>query len=83
MTEQHQARKRFGQNFLSDKNIIYKIIEAIRPAAGDRMVEIGPGLGAMTEPLMERLDHLHVVEIDRDLIARLKEAHSPDQLTIH
>ena len=83
MTEQHQARKRFGQNFLSDKNIIYKIIEAIRPAEGDRMVEIGPGLGAMTEPLMARLPHLHVVEIDRDLIARLKEAHSPEKLTIH
>jgi len=83
MSEPHQARKRFGQNFLSDKNIIYKIIEAIRPDPADRMVEIGPGLGAMTEPLMSRLDHLHVVEIDRDLIARLKEAHSPDKLTIH
>jgi len=82
-TEQHFARKRFGQNFLSDPNIIRKIIDAIRPAADDRMVEIGPGLGAMTEPLMARLDHLHVVEIDRDLIARLKTAHSPDKLTIH
>ena len=69
MSEPHQARKRFGQNFLSDKNIIYKIIEAIRPDPADRMVEIGPGLGAMTEPLMSRLDHLHVVDIDRDLIA--------------
>lgn len=82
-TEQHFARKRFGQNFLSDHNIIRKIIDAIRPAADERMVEIGPGLGAMTEPLMARLDHLHVVEIDRDLIARLKTAHSPDKLTIH
>ena len=83
MSEPHLARKRFGQNFLSDPNIIRKIIEAIRPAEGDRMVEIGPGLGAMTEPLMARLPHLHVVEIDRDLIARLKEAHSPEKLTIH
>ncbi len=83
MSEPHLARKRFGQNFLSDPNIIRKIIEAIRPAEGDRMVEIGPGLGAMTEPLMARLPHLHVVEIDRDLIARLKAAHSPEKLTIH
>lgn len=83
MSDQHLARKRFGQNFLSDPNIIRNIIEAIRPQPGDRMVEIGPGLGAMTEPLMARLGHLHVVEIDRDLIARLKTAHSPDKLTIH
>ena len=83
MSDQHLARKRFGQNFLSDPNIIRKIIEAIRPLPGDRMVEIGPGLGAMTEPLMARLDHLHVVEIDRDLIARLKKQHSPERMTIH
>ena len=83
MSEQHQARKRFGQNFLSDPNIIRKIIEAIRPKEGERIVEIGPGLGAMTEPLMEAMGHLHVVEIDRDLIARLKEKHPPERLTIH
>ena len=83
MSEPHLARKRFGQNFLSDPNIIRKIIDAIRPAEGDRMVEIGPGLGAMTEPLMARLPHLHVVEIDRDLIARLKAAHPPERLSIH
>jgi len=83
MSEQHQARKRFGQNFLSDPTIIRKIIDAIRPVEGERVVEIGPGLGAMTEPLMERLGHLHVVEIDRDLIARLKENHPPERLTIH
>lgn len=80
---EHRARKRFGQNFLSDPNIIRKIIDAIRPAAGDRMVEIGPGLGAMTEPLIERLGQLHVVEIDRDLIARLKTRYGPERLTIH
>jgi 16S rRNA (adenine1518-N6/adenine1519-N6)-dimethyltransferase len=82
MTE-HRARKRFGQNFLSDPNIIRKIIDAIRPVGGETMVEIGPGLGAMTDPLVERLGHLHVVEIDRDLIARLKERYAPDRLTIH
>jgi 16S rRNA (adenine1518-N6/adenine1519-N6)-dimethyltransferase len=83
LMEQHRARKRFGQNFLSDPNIIRKIIEAIRPVAGETMVEIGPGLGAMTDPLVERLGHLHVVEIDRDLIARLKTRYGPEQLTIH
>ena len=82
MTE-HRARKRFGQNFLSDPNIIRKIVDAIRPQPGETMVEIGPGLGAMTDPIVERLGHLHVVEIDRDLIARLKSRYGPDQLTIH
>jgi Dimethyladenosine transferase (rRNA methylation) len=51
MTDRHIARKRFGQNFLSDPNIIRKIVEAIRPRPDDVMVEIGPGLGAMTDPL--------------------------------
>src|SRR5690554_4888483 len=82
MTE-HRARKRFGQNFLSDPNIIRKIVDAIRPQPGETMVEIGPGLGAMTDPIVERVGHLHVVEIDRDLIARLKSRYGPDQLTIH
>lgn len=80
---EHHARKRFGQNFLSDPNIVRKIIDAIRPVVGEPMVEIGPGLGAMTDPLIERLGHLHVVEIDRDLIARLRERFSAVQLTIH
>lgn len=80
---EHRARKRFGQNFLSDPNIIRKIIDAIRPVAGETMVEIGPGLAAMTAPLIERLGHLHVVEIDRDLIARLKERFTAEQISIH
>lgn len=80
---EHRARKRFGQNFLSDPNIIRKIVDAIRPQPGETMVEIGPGLGAMTDPIVERMDHLHVVEIDRDLIARLKQRYGPDKLTIH
>jgi 16S rRNA (adenine1518-N6/adenine1519-N6)-dimethyltransferase len=79
----HQARKRFGQNFLVSPGIIRKIVEAIAPRPGDRVVEIGPGLGALTEPLLAALDHLDVVEIDRDLIARLSERFSPERLTIH
>ncbi len=79
----HQARKRFGQNFLVSPGIIRKIADAIAPRAGDTVVEIGPGLGALTEPLLEWLDHLHVVEIDRDLIARLRQRYPPERLTIH
>ena len=81
--QEHRARKRFGQNFLSSPGVIANIVSAINPQADDCMVEIGPGLGAMTVPLMAALRHLHVVEIDRDLIARLKENHSRDRLTIH
>ena len=68
----HQAKKRFGQNFLVDENIIADIVGAINPQLGDNMVEIGPGLGALTRPLLKRLKCLHVVEIDRDIIARLE-----------
>lgn len=69
----HTARKRFGQNFLVSDGVIRKIIDAVAPRKGDTVVEIGPGLGALTEPLLDRIDHLHVVEIDRDLIARLRQ----------
>ena len=79
----HAPRKRFGQNFLVDQGIIAAIVQAIDPHPQDTLVEIGPGLGALTEPLLERLEHLHVVEIDRDLIARLKKRHSRERLTIH
>ena len=81
--KEHVARKRFGQNFLVDRGIIAAIVSSIGPQHGQTVVEIGPGLGAITEPLMARLDHLHVVEIDRDLIARLKKQHSPERITIH
>jgi 16S rRNA (adenine1518-N6/adenine1519-N6)-dimethyltransferase len=80
---EHRARKRFGQNFLVCRGTIAKIVDAIAPKRADRVVEIGPGLGALTEPMLERLDHLHVVEIDRDLIARLKDSHPPEHLTVH
>jgi 16S rRNA (adenine1518-N6/adenine1519-N6)-dimethyltransferase len=81
--EGHSARRRFGQNFLVAPGIIRKIVDAIAPRAGDTVVEIGPGLGAITEPLLERIDHLQVVEIDRDLIARLRNRFPPERLTIH
>jgi 16S rRNA (adenine1518-N6/adenine1519-N6)-dimethyltransferase len=77
----HKAKKRFGQNFLVDEHIINGIINAIRPEPHDNMVEIGPGLGALTKPLLEKLDLLHVVEIDRDIIARLESEFPPDSQT--
>lgn len=78
----HQARKRFGQHFLTDSNYINSIVSAIRPKSGDRVIEIGPGLGAMTLPLLDQLDRLDVVEIDRDLIAFWKKKNISN-LTIH
>jgi 16S rRNA (adenine1518-N6/adenine1519-N6)-dimethyltransferase len=79
----HIPRKRFGQHFLVDQHYIRRIVEAIHPQAGDLMVEIGPGLEAITAPLLERLRHLHVVEIDRDIVARLETKYPKDRLTIH
>jgi 16S rRNA (adenine1518-N6/adenine1519-N6)-dimethyltransferase len=79
----HKAKKHFGQNFLVDQQIIADIVSAIRPEADDNMVEIGPGLGALTRPLLKRLNHLHVVEIDRDIIARLKTDYPQDKIIIH
>ena len=70
---QHQARKRFGQHFLTDGAVIDQIVQAIAPQPGDAMVEIGPGLAAMTQPLVERLGRMHVIELDRDLALRLRE----------
>ena len=75
----HIARKRFGQHFLTDGGIIDGIVDAIAPRPGQRMVEIGPGLAALTQPLVERLGHLTVIELDRDLAVRLR-AHG--QLTV-
>jgi len=76
----HQARKRFGQHFLTDKAVIAEIVDAIDPLPGQAMVEIGPGLAAMTQPLVERLGHLQVIELDRDLAVRLRQH---KQLTVH
>ena len=79
----HTARKRFGQNFLVAQNVIKNIVDAIAPKDGETIVEIGPGLGALTDPLLQRIRHLHVVEIDRDLIARLRSRYPAERLTIH
>ena len=79
----HKAKRKFGQNFLVDEQIIADIIRAIRPEADDTMVEIGPGLGALTRPLLKHLNKLHVVEIDRDIIARLKTDYPQDKIVIH
>jgi len=78
----HVARKRFGQNFLVDDGIIHGIVSAIDPQAGDVLVEIGPGLGALTDPLLERLPQMQVVELDRDLVERLRRRYG-DRLTVH
>jgi 16S rRNA (adenine1518-N6/adenine1519-N6)-dimethyltransferase len=80
----HQPRKRFGQHFLHDPGVIARIVAAIAPEPSDRMVEIGPGLGAITVPLLARLQELHAVEIDRDAIRHLRELTNDDpRLHIH
>jgi 16S rRNA (adenine1518-N6/adenine1519-N6)-dimethyltransferase len=79
----HIARKRFGQNFLTDQQVLNDIITVIDPQAGQSMVEIGPGLAAMTRLLLKGVQPMHVVELDRDLVARLKKSFDPAQLIIH
>ena len=79
----HIPRKRFGQNFLTDQLVLSQIIRSINPQAGDTMVEIGPGLAAMTRLLLEGVPQMHVVELDRDLVARLKKSFSPEKLIVH
>ena len=73
MTVQHQARKRFGQNFLVDQEIIRQIIAAIGPKPEDNLIEIGPGTAALTEHLIPQCPTMRVVELDRDLVAYLSE----------
>jgi 16S rRNA (adenine1518-N6/adenine1519-N6)-dimethyltransferase len=79
----HIARKRFGQNFLTDQQVLSHIISSINPQPQQCMVEIGPGLAAMTRLLLDGLDQLHVVELDRDLVVRLKKNFDPNKLIIH
>ncbi|MDD3266109.1 MAG: 16S rRNA (adenine(1518)-N(6)/adenine(1519)-N(6))-dimethyltransferase RsmA [Burkholderiales bacterium] len=79
----HIPRKRFGQNFLQDQSIIRRIIECINPQKGQRIVEIGPGLAALTEPLIDQMGHIDVVELDRDIINILEKKFLPEQITIH
>ena len=78
----HVPRKRFGQHFLHDPYVLNRIVSSVNPQPGDRVVEIGPGEGALTKPLLERLSRLTVVEIDRDLAGRLQEAYPPEWLDV-
>jgi 16S rRNA (adenine1518-N6/adenine1519-N6)-dimethyltransferase len=79
----HTPRKRFGQHFLTDASILAGIGDAVDPREGERLVEIGPGLGALTVELLGRVGHLDALEIDRDLVARLRKTWSPARLTVH
>ena len=79
----HRPRKRFGQNFLVDQRIVEQIVAAINPLPGEKLVEIGPGEGALTAPLLQRVAHLDAVEVDRDLCAALAARFPADRLTLH
>ncbi|MBU3694420.1 MAG: 16S rRNA (adenine(1518)-N(6)/adenine(1519)-N(6))-dimethyltransferase RsmA [Rhodocyclaceae bacterium] len=79
----HIPRKRFGQHFLVSPGVIGRIVDALDPKPSDTLVEIGPGLGALTLPLLERLDHLQVVELDRDLVAHWQAHALAGKLTVH
>ena len=80
----HRARKRFGQHFLTDPGVIDSITRAVHATGDDILVEIGPGQGAITEPLARVAGHLHLVELDRDLAARLRDRYADrDNLTVH
>jgi len=80
---QHRAKKRFGQNFLVDTNVIDKIIHSINPQPEDHIIEIGPGLGALTRPLLKTLNQLDAIELDRDVIPQLKTLEGSEKLHIH
>jgi 16S rRNA (adenine1518-N6/adenine1519-N6)-dimethyltransferase len=81
--DDHAPRKRFGQNFLADPHYVARIVAAVDPKPGEHVVEIGPGLGALTGGLIERAGHIDAIEIDRDLAARLCERFNERQLTLH
>jgi 16S rRNA (adenine1518-N6/adenine1519-N6)-dimethyltransferase len=82
-TATHRPRRRFGQHFLHDPRVIARIVAAIDPQPGDAIVEIGPGQGALTAPLAERVPRLHVVELDRDLVKRLVARYPADRVVVH
>jgi len=79
----HIPKKRFGQNFLNDPGIVRSLVEAIRPQPNDLMVEIGPGLGALTQPLLKTLNHLHAVELDRYIVTWMQSHYPVGKITIH
>jgi 16S rRNA (adenine1518-N6/adenine1519-N6)-dimethyltransferase len=76
-------KKRFGQHFLHDRNVVGRIVAALAPQTGDHVIEIGPGTGALTRELLARVTHLDAVELDRDLIAHLESDFPREQLTLH
>tara|TARA_B100000902_G_scaffold395334_1_gene453696 strand:+ start:779 stop:1618 length:840 start_codon:yes stop_codon:yes gene_type:complete len=78
----HRPRKRFGQHFLKDSAVIQKILESVRPASEDTLIEIGPGRGALTDKLLQRFSKLSAVEIDRDLVSKLRENYPQDRLNL-
>ncbi len=82
-SHQHVPRKRFGQNFLHDPGVIARIIKAINPLPDDRIIEIGPGLGALTDPLLDQVKLLQVIELDRDLGGALKNRYAEDRCLVH
>ncbi len=79
----HAPRKRFGQHFLTDGSVLQRIADAVSPRPGERLVEIGPGLGALTAALLQRTERLEAVEIDRDLVARLRQRWPAPALVVH
>ena len=79
----HRPRKRFGQHFLHDPGVVARLLAAIQPEPEDHMVEIGPGEGVLTSPLLERVHRLEVIEIDRDLASSLAARFPPWRLTVH
>lgn len=83
MPSQKTPRKRFGQNFLKDNSVINKIFESIPLNLDDIVIEIGPGLGAITKNLIKKLNHLYAIEIDSDIVALLKKQFTADQLTLY
>lgn len=80
---EHRARKRFGQNFLVNEQVIERIVDVLNPTSSDHLVEIGAGLGALTDRVLAHVKKLHVIEIDRDLVALLRQRYDENRLIIH
>ena len=83
MSEKHRARKRFGQHFLTDQDVLQRIATSFSPHDEQNLVEIGPGLGALTDVLMDRVEFMTVIELDRDLADRLQHRYDNERLSVH